>query len=123
MSQQISIPTIPFAIIERNEPVKVDFETILTAAFNESLLAFGESIPQIVYSQLENKFYIRKEEVPHKIEAFVSAIESIFGESALLVETKIMENLHGKIRGFAYKTPKKELFFADYLATLKKYLD
>ena len=57
------------------------------------------------------------------IEGFTDAIESIFGDAAKLVELKIMEKLQSKVKGFAYKSKRKEVFFAEYLAALQRHLD
>ena len=123
MTQQITILSIPYTLISKNEPLKTKFETAVTEAIDESLSALGENIKQAIYLQLENKYSIRKEEVPFKIEAFTNAIELTFGQTAKLIEIGIIDKLHGKIEGFVHKTKKNELVFTDYIADLQRYLE
>ena len=123
MTQQITILSIPYTVSFKNEPLKTKFETAVTEAIDESLSALGENIKQAIYLQLENKYSIGKEEIPFKIEAFTNTIEFLFGQGATVIEIGIIEKLHGKIEGFAYKTKKNELVFNDYIAGLQSYLE
>ena len=123
MNQQLTALTIPYQVIGKDELLKVNFETAVAESIDEGLSAFGNTIKQAIYSQLENKYSIRKEEIHFKIEAFTNAIEFTFGQGAKLIEIKIVKKLHGKIKGFVYKTEKRELFFAEYMAALQSYLE
>jgi hypothetical protein len=123
MTQQLTILSIPCTFSFKNEPLKTKFETAVTEAIDESLSALGENIKQAIYRQLENKYSIRKEEIPFKIEAFTNTIEFLFGQGAKVIEIGIIEKLHGKIEGFVHKAQKRELFFIDYVADLRSYLE
>jgi hypothetical protein len=123
MTQQLTILSIPCTFSFKNEPLKTKFETAVTEAIDESLSALGENIKQAIYLQLENKYSIRKEEIPFKIEAFTNTIEFLFGQGAKVIEIGIIEKLHGKIEGFVHKAQKRELFFIDYVADLRSYLE
>jgi hypothetical protein len=118
MTQQLSELTFPFEL----EIQKEKFENILTESIDEVFVALGENVKQAFYSYLE-KAGIRKEQIPKNIEGFTYAIESIFGQAAILVELKIIERLQRKADGFTYKSKAQGLFFADYLATLRRYLN
>ena len=107
----------------KKEPLKINFETALTEAIDEVFTTLGENVKQAMYSYIENQHAIRKEQIPSMIEGFTCAIESIFGDSAKLVELKIIEKLQGKVKSFTYKSRCKEIFFAEYLAALQRYLD
>jgi hypothetical protein len=123
MTQQLTILSIPCTFSFKNEPLKTKFETAVTEAIDESLSVLGENIKQAIYRQLENKYSIRKEEIPFKIEAFTNTIEFLFGQGAKVIEIGIIEKLHGKIEGFVHKAQKRELFFTDYIADLRSYLE
>ena len=123
MTQQLTNLTIPFDLMGEKEPLKIVFETVVTEAIDEVFTTLGESVKQAVYSYLENKQGIRKEQIPSMIEGFTDAIESIFGDAAKLIELKIIEKLQGKVKGFAYKSKCKEMFFVEYLAALQRHLD
>lgn len=123
MSQQLTNLTIPFDLMGKKETLKINFETAVTEAIDEVFTTLGENVKQAMYSYLENKYGIGKEEIPSMVKGFTNAVESIFGDSARLVELKIMEKLQGKAKGFKYKSKRNEMLFAEYLAELQKYLD
>ena len=122
MSQQLTSLTATFDLRGEKEPLKVSFETAVTESIDEVFTTLEENVKQAVYSYLENKYGIRKEQIPSMIEGFTDAIESIFGDAAKLVELKIIEKLQSKVKGFAYKSKRKETFFAEYLAALQRHL-
>lgn len=72
---------------------KPSFDKLLLEAVEEGLGALGESPKQAIYFHLEKSFNIRKEEIPHRIEAALVAIEKIFGVGAKFIETEILNNL------------------------------
>ena len=123
MGQQLTNLTIPFDLIGEKEPLKINFETAVTESIDEVFTTLGENVKQAVYSYLKNKHGIKKEQIPSKIEGFTNAIEAVFGDAAKLVELKIIEKLQSKVKGFAYKSKRKEMVFAEYLAALQRHLD
>lgn len=110
-------------IIEANQECSTDFKSIVTQAVDETLSSLGREVKPAFYFILEKKFGLNKEDIFNNIESITRAIESIFGESSLLLEIRIMRNLHGKVKTFEYKTNKGELSFRDYLAALKNSFD
>ena len=110
-------------IIEANQECSTDFKSIVTQAVDETLSSLGREVKPAFYFILEKKFGLNKEDVFDNIESITRAIESIFGESSLLLEIRIMSNLHEKVKTFEYKTKKGELSFRDYLAALKNSFD
>lgn len=121
MSQQLTSLTATFDLRGEKEPLKVSFETAVTESIDEVFTTLGENVKQAVYSYLENKYGIRKEQIPSMIEVFTNAIESIFGDAAKLVELKIIEKLQSKVKGSLIN--RKEMFFAEYLAALQSHID
>ena len=123
MTQQLTILTATFNLTDIKEQTKENFDTALLESIDEVFTALGESVKQAVYNYIENKHGIRKQQIPRMIDGFTIAIESIFGEAAKLVELKIIEKLQGKVKGFAYKSKSKEVFFAEYLTELQRHIE
>ena len=96
------------------------FEKILLEAVDESFRELGESGKQTIYFHLEKKYKIRKQDIPHKIEDFTEALESIFGLGAKLLEIEIMKNLFTKI---GFRQPKlynqHDLEFTKYIESAR----
>jgi len=117
MSELLTELNIP--IIEANQEYSNNFKSIVTQAVDETLSSLGTDVKPAFYFILEKKFGLNKEDIFLDIEPISRAIESIFGESSLLLEIRIMRNLHEKVQTFEYKTNKGELSFRDYLVALK----
>ncbi len=123
MSQQLPKLTVTVDLAAEKEPLKVSFEKVVTESIDEVFSALGEKVKQAVYSYIENKGGISKEQIPSMIEGFTDAIESIFGDAAKLVELKIIQKLQSKVKGFAYKPKNKDISFVEYLTALQQHLD
>jgi hypothetical protein len=95
------------------------FETLLLEAVDEQLTSLGESSKQALYFHLEKGFNIRKNEIPYKTEAFVTAMEKIFGLGADYLEILIMKSLHDKI-GKRIDLDKTTLTFLEYVEAAKR---
>jgi hypothetical protein len=122
MEQQLTELCISRLVIT-NEFHETKFEKAVTEAVDESLSALGDRNKQTIYRHLENRYDIRKEEIPRKIAGFAYAIEETFGSVAKLIEVKIIKNLHSKSRDFHYVTNKEELKFIEFINSLQNYLD
>lgn len=96
-----------------------DFEKILLEAVDEQLTSLGESSKQALYFHLERGFNIKRHEIPAKTEAFVSAMEKIFGQGANYLEILIMKRLHEKI-GYNVKIRSSNLTFIEYVEAAKQ---
>jgi len=96
-----------------------DFEKLLLEAVDEQLTSLGESSKQALYFHLEKGFNIKKQEIPQKTEAFVDAMEKIFGQGADYLEILIMKRLHSKI-GLEVKLSTPSLTFAEYVEAAKR---
>lgn len=95
------------------------FETLLLEAVDEQLTSLGESSKQALYFHLEKGFNIRKDEIPYKTEAFVTAMEKIFGLGADYLEILIMRSLHDKI-GERVDLDRTTLTFLEYVKAAKR---
>lgn len=96
-----------------------DFEKMLLEAVDEQLTSLGESSKQALYFHLEKGFNIKKQEIPRKTEAFVDAMEKIFGQGADYLEILIMKRLHSKI-GLEVKLSTPNLTFTEYVEAAKR---
>ena len=104
---------------EENLLYRHDFEEILLEAVDEQLTSLGESSKQALYFHLERGFNIKRHEIPRKTEAFVSAMERIFGQGANYLEILIMKRLHEKI-GHDIKIRCSNLTFIEYVEAAKQ---
>lgn len=98
---------------------KCNVDRILLEAVDESLSSLGESSKQSIYFHLDNSFNIKKQEIPNKVEAFVDALEKIFGLGADFIESLILKRLAEKIELDSKWRP-KELTLAEYVNVAKQ---
>ena len=101
-----------------------DFSRILVESIDEPLSAIGEDVKVSVYFHLENKFGIKKHEIPQNIDGFSGALERIFGLGARYLEIMFMKNLYSKI-GIVCKwdSPEwivPEVTFQEYVNLMKQ---
>jgi len=96
-----------------------DFEKLLLEAVDEQLTSLGESSKQALYFHLERGFNIKKQDIPEKTEAFVNAMERIFGQGADYLEILIMKRLHSKI-GLDVRLSTPNLTFIEYVEAAKR---
>jgi hypothetical protein len=104
------------------ESYETKFEKAVAKAVDETLSALGNSNKQTIYRHMENRYGIRKEEIPQKIVRFGYAIEETFGSVAKLIEVKIIKNLHSINKDFHYVANKEEFKFIDFMDGFKNYL-
>ncbi len=93
---------------------------MLTKTIDEVFSSLG--CKQEVYRQLEAKYGISRQAVAENTKAFTDALGDMFGETAHILEIKIMGLLHSEASGFKYYPCKEELCFSGYLENLKKFL-
>ena len=97
-----------------------EFNLIMLEAVDEALSFLGESAKRAFYYHLEEKFKIKRGEIPVKIDDFVEAIEEIFGMGAKIIEMQIMKSLYKRVgRNFKYVPKEKDLLFTAYLKAVK----
>ena len=102
--------------------LKLDFEKLFLEAVDEGLSSLGESSKEAIYFHLDKDFNVRKHEIPDKIEAFVGAVENIFGLGANFLEIAIMKQLRAKM-GQQFKWhASKDLTFAEYVTVARSSL-
>ena len=98
------------------------FKAAVIEAVDESFASCSKLDKQAIYFHLENAFKIKKQEIPCKIEGFSDAIEQMFGVGAKLIEIRIIEALHSRIRAFVFLPDKGDVDFKEYVASLRAFL-
>jgi ribosomal protein L23 len=73
------------------------FDKILLEAVDEAFAVLGESVKTAIYFHLEHKFFIAKQEIPHRIDDFSDALERIFNVGARNLEILVMKKLNERI--------------------------
>ena len=74
-----------------------NFDQLLLDAIDEGLSGLGEAGKASIYIHLENRFNIRKQEIPNKLNDFSNALKRIFGLGTRHLEILLMKNLHAKL--------------------------
>ena len=109
-------------IVAGNEKAseKHTFDYLLLDAFDTVLSSLG--CKKEIYRQLESKYNITCHELPVDIKHFTYAINELFNEAVLILELKMMQEIHNKTPAFKYFPTKEEIDFYEYLTELKNYL-
>ena len=121
MTQQLTALTATIDLASEKRAL-ITFETAVTEAIDEVFTSLGENVKQAMYSYIEKKQGIKKEQIPNSIEGFTNAVESVFGDAAKLVELKIIGKIQNKVKGFSYKSKRDEILFLEYFEELQRYL-
>jgi hypothetical protein len=102
---------------------KVRFDSLLLDAVDSAFSMVSGSNSQALFSRLKNSFGISRETIPLDVEAFVDALEQVFGQGALLIEIQIMKSLHSKVPHFRFSSKQDALYFISYLENLCSYVN
>jgi PAS domain S-box-containing protein len=95
------------------------FDSIVLDAFDEALLAVGESSRRLIYQSIEKKFHVRREELPKKPETLHKTLENMLGASATkIVEDMITKKVYDKL-GLRYEKRDRSTLI-DYLDDSRK---
>ncbi|MEM2843563.1 MAG: hypothetical protein QXZ53_06780 [Candidatus Bathyarchaeia archaeon] len=76
---------------------EIEFNKALLEAVDEALLALGKSVKQAIYWRLEDRYNIKKNEIPNKIEEFNKALKELFGEGAEILMKTVMKRFYNKL--------------------------
>jgi hypothetical protein len=98
---------------------KPKFDELLIESIDEELSVIGKSIKKIVYAYLEKKLQMTRFDIPNRIEEFINAIESIFGNGAKILELKIMKCLFKKVDYELNYLDKKNITFIEYINAIR----
>jgi len=70
-----------------------NFESEIVKCVDRGLDAIGQNVKQVIYWHLENRLNIKRSEIASKPEAFIKALESMFGEGARHLEKAIIREI------------------------------
>ncbi len=95
-----------------------EYRPLLLEAVDDGLLILGEGGRRALYFQIEKRYGIKREEIPHKIDKFHEALENMFGPPCKILEEIIAKEVYGKL-GLRFKKYKGWTFI-DYLEEIKE---
>jgi len=95
-----------------------DFHQALLEAVDEGFLALGDSVRQAIYWHLENRFSIKRNEIPNRLKEFIEALKNIFGEGAEILLKIIIKRFYIKLN-LNFKEV-ENWSFIDYVENAKK---
>jgi hypothetical protein len=101
---------------------KNNFENVLIETVDGCLSSMGDSCREAIYFHLKSTFGIEKQEISYKIEDFANALEEIFGAGARLIEIKIINALHQRVKEFKYFPNQGDIAFTEYVVALRRFL-
>ena len=102
---------------------KPEFENLLLEAVDQGLSVLGESSKLSIYFHLEKSFGIKRQDIPQKTDAFVSAVEKLFGPGAKFIETLVSKGLCEKAGLKIEEGAVKNLSFVETVAVVKKMVE
>jgi len=100
-----------------------EFQNLLLEAVDQGLSVIGESSKLSIYFHLEKSYGIKRQDIPQKTEAFVSAVEKIFGPGAKFIEALVSKGLCEKAGLNIEEDAVKNLSFVEALALVKKTME
>jgi hypothetical protein len=74
-----------------------EFDELLLNATDDAFFSIGESVKQSIYFHLEERFKLKRKQIPTNLKKFQTALEKIFGSGARFIEILIMKNLYLKV--------------------------
>jgi hypothetical protein len=96
------------------------FEDIFLEAVDESLSIIGEPAKNTVYNYLKRTFKMNKQEIPYRIDEYITAIEKMFGTGAKIIQIQTLKKLYKKVGCEIKHYPNhKNLTFIEYISTMK----
>jgi len=97
--------------------MKIDAAQNLIRAIDETLWTLGQRTSQLIYGYLEERFALKKEEIPAKPETFSRGLRSLFGYSSKLIELSIVKRFYSNM-GLRFQSV-DGFDFGDYIAVTK----
>ena len=73
------------------------FREYLLEAIDHSLLVLGEIAREALYSHVERRYQVKREEIPNRLDVLHEVFEGVFGAGARVIERLIAKTLCGKV--------------------------
>jgi hypothetical protein len=110
-----TLPSETFQNVKKPQH-KPSFDVLLLEAVDDTLSFLGKPAKAKINFYLRKTAGIKKKDIPHELEKFISAIEEIFGAGAYLLEIHIMRKLYEKVgEDFEYYPKGDNLIFIEYV--------
>jgi hypothetical protein len=105
----------------------IEFNQVLLDSIDEALTSLGEKAKASMYFYLQSNFGLPKKNIPDRVNEFADALEKIFGQGALQLETLIMKCLNEKVGGeYKWSGPKwlvPDLTFTKYVKLMRLFCE
>ncbi len=98
------------------------FEATFLESVDTTFSLLGKSCKQAIYHHLENTYGLNRETIPYDVAGFAVALEALFGKGTLVLEVRIMQQLHNKTPSFKFHPRKNRLFFVAYVESLRRFM-
>ncbi len=72
-------------------------QELIVSCIDKGLSVLGESGRRALYFHIESKFGVTKDDIPEKPQEFVSALRTLFGEGATILEVAIAREIRSNI--------------------------
>ena len=95
-----------------------EFDNLLLTSIDNAFFSLGESVKKTIYFHLEEKFNLKRGQIPLRLKKFQEALEQIFGSGARFLEILIMKNLYLKV-GISISAKKDSVCFIEYIEEMK----
>jgi hypothetical protein len=119
IGQTLSTNEVPLSA----ETKKLTYEAALAKSIEEVFSSLSEQVKETIYRSFQSQYAMPEDQIPNRIDTFAFALENVFGETAKLVELKILENLQHKVQRFKYKPKNHNVLFIEWLAAFRKYMN
>lgn len=107
----------------KEETTQQDFNIIFLEVIDETFsYSLGEKATTVVYSHLEHKFNLKKQQIPNQINVFTKALQGIFGSGSAVLEALLMKKLHERVNVSCQTDKVDDLTFPKYVGMVKQSL-
>ncbi|XES77817.1 MAG: PAS domain S-box protein [Candidatus Bathyarchaeia archaeon] len=97
-----------------------EFNQLFLEVIDETLSALGESAKTAIYFHIEQKFSIKRQDIPSRIDAFDHALNTLFGVGSKPLELMLMQRLHAKVKNDCKPMKADDFTFSNYINTVKQ---
>lgn len=100
-------------------PKTKQFDELLLTSIDNAFISLGESVKKSIYFHLEERFSLKRSQIPNQLNKFQEAIEQIFGSGARFLEILIMKNLYINSQ-VSISMEDNQVCFIDYVKEVKR---
>ncbi len=124
METQQILPFETISWVDRKagrRPSKLIFNQLIEETVDQVFSSWGPVCRQGIYSYLDERYGLKKNDIADHMIEFSEALEQIFGCAAALLEIEIMKRLCRKVPQFKHR-PGERLTFPDYVNALSRFV-